>query len=55
MVSVGEFGTDEGEDRTDGTKEGMGEGELATGEGGKGEVIRGIVEDGSGDKGKSAD
>lgn len=54
-VSLGEFGTDEGEDRTDATEEGMGEGESATGEGGKGEVMRGIVEDGWGDKGKPGD
>lgn len=49
------FGGSVGEDGTDVAEEGMGGGELAGGEEGKGEVMRGIGEGGWGEKGKVGD
>lgn len=46
VVSVGEVGTEVGEDGTDVAEKEMGGGELAASEEGKGEVMRGIGEDG---------
>lgn len=54
-VSVGEVGTEVGEVGTDVAEEGMGGGELVADEKGKGEVMRGIGEDGWGENGKAGD
>lgn len=55
VVSVGEVETEVGEVGTEEAEEGTVGGELAVGEGGKGEVMRGIGEDGWGEKGKAGD
>lgn len=53
VVSVGEDGAEVEEDWTD--EEGMGGGELAADEEAKGEVMRGIGEDGWGENSKAGD
>lgn len=52
MVNMGEVGTEVGEDGTDVADEGTGNKELAASDEGKGEVMRGIGEDGWGEKGQ---
>lgn len=54
-VNVGEVGAEVGEVGTDVAEEGMGGGEFAADEKGKGEVMRGIGEDGWGENGKAGD
>lgn len=55
VVSVGEVRAEVGRDGTDVADEGMGGGEFAADEGGKGDVMRGIGEDGWGENGKVGD
>lgn len=55
VVWVGEVGTEGGVDGTDVAEKETGGGELAADEGGNGEVMRGIGEDGWGEKGKVGD
>lgn len=55
MVNMGEVGTEVGEDGTDVADGGTGNEELAAGEEGKGEVMRGMGDDGWGEKGKVED
>lgn len=55
VVSVGEVLAEVGGDGTDVADEGMGGGEFAADGGGKGDVMRGIGEDGWGENGKVGD
>lgn len=55
VVNVGEVGAKVGGDGRDVAEEQMGGGELEADEGGKGEVMRGIGEDGWGENGKAGD